>query len=27
GTILILYFAICYPVSKLSTYLENRWRN
>ncbi|MEF2810772.1 MAG: glutamine ABC transporter permease, partial [Streptococcus sp.] len=22
-----LYFAICYPVSKLSTYLENRWRN
>ena len=26
GTILILYFAICYPVSKLSTYLENRWR-
>ncbi|MBS6381222.1 MAG: ABC transporter permease subunit, partial [Streptococcus sp.] len=27
GTILILYFATCYPVSKLSTYLENRWRN
>ena len=27
GTILILYFAICYPISKLSTYLENRWRN
>ncbi|EHD73975.1 glnP1 Glutamine transport system permease protein glnP [Streptococcus pneumoniae GA44194] len=27
GTILILYFAVCYPISKLSTHLEKHWRN
>ena len=27
GTILILYFAVCFPISKLSTYLEKVWRN
>lgn len=27
GTILILYFAVCFPISKLSTYLEHLWRN
>lgn len=27
GTILLLYFAVCFPISKLSTYLEKRWRN
>ncbi|MTV96143.1 glutamine ABC transporter permease, partial [Streptococcus pneumoniae] len=25
--ILILYFAVCYPISKLSTHLEKHWRN
>lgn len=27
GTILVLYFAVCYPISKLSTHLEKHWRN
>ena len=27
GTILVLYFAVCFPISKLSTYLEKLWRN
>lgn len=27
GTILVLYFAVCFPISKLSTYLEHLWRN
>ena len=27
GTILVLYFAICFPISKLSTHLEKHWRN
>ncbi|MGG7176164.1 amino acid ABC transporter permease [Clostridium paraputrificum] len=26
GTIFILYFIICYPLSLLSKYLENKWR-
>ncbi|TVX35008.1 glutamine ABC transporter permease, partial [Streptococcus pneumoniae] len=25
--ILVLYFAVCYPISKLSTHLEKHWRN
>ncbi|CAG5369539.1 glutamine ABC transporter membrane-spanning permease [Streptococcus pneumoniae] len=24
GTILVLYFAVCYPISKLSTHLEKQ---
>ena len=27
GTILVLYFAVCFPISKLSTHLEKHWRN
>ena len=27
GTILVLYFAVCFPISKLSTHLEEHWRN
>lgn len=27
GTILLLYFTVCFPISKLSTYLESLWRN
>ena len=26
GTILFLYFAICFPISKLSVYLEKTWK-
>lgn len=26
GCILLLYFAVCYPISKLSTYLETIWK-
>ena len=26
GTILVLYFAVCFPISKLSTHLEKHWR-
>jgi len=27
GTIFFLYFAICYPISKLAGILEKRWQN
>ena len=27
GTILVLYFIICFPISKLAGQLENHWRN
>ncbi|MCY7159117.1 amino acid ABC transporter permease, partial [Streptococcus mitis] len=23
----VLYFAVCFPISKLSTQLEKHWRN
>jgi len=27
GTILVLYFIVCFPISKLAGQLENHWRN
>ncbi|MCS4488525.1 amino acid ABC transporter permease [Streptococcus sciuri] len=27
GTIFLLYFAICFPISKLASYLETHWRD
>lgn len=26
GCILVLYFIICYPISKLAAYMENQWK-
>ena len=26
GVIFVLYFIICYPVSRLAAYLEKRWK-
>lgn len=27
ATIFLLYFAVCWPISQLSKYLEKRWEN